>query len=45
MQETNITIDNCDLGWSYRLYKYGIHLTPGLAEVSASGCRLHLLSG
>ena len=27
------------------LYKYGNHLTPGLAEVSASGCGLHLLPG
>ena len=27
------------------MYKYGNHLTPGLAEVSASGCGLHLLSG
>ena len=28
-----------------RVYKYGNHLTPGLAEVSASGCGLHLLPG
>ena len=28
-----------------KMYKYSNHLTPGLAEVSASGCRLHLLPG
>ena len=27
------------------VYKHGNHLTPGLAEVSASGCGLHLLPG
>lgn len=27
------------------LYKYGNHLTPGFAEVSASGCGPHLLPG
>ena len=27
------------------VYKYSNHLTPGLAEVSASGCGLHLLPG
>ena len=27
------------------LYKYGNHLTPGLAEVGASSCGLHLLLG
>ena len=27
------------------VYKYGNHLTPGLAEVRRSGCRLHLLPG
>ncbi len=29
----------------FGVYKYRNHLTPGLAEVSASGCGLHLLPG
>ena len=31
--------------FTVRVYKYGNHLTPGRAEVSASGCGLHLLPG